>query len=152
MVNTHGIHGELRVEPWCDSPEFLQQFKTLYRGEDALAVERSRPHKHFLLVKLAGIDTVEAAQRLKGTVLHIDRAEAVLPEGRFFVQDLIGLRVADEQGNPVGELTDVISLPAHDVYVVQGADGEHMIPVRPEFVLSVDAEAGCVTVRLIEGM
>ena len=152
MVGTHGIHGEIRLEPWCDTPAFLQDFKTLYWGEAALAVESARPHKHFLLIKFEGIDDVAAAQRLKAAVLRIDRSGIALPEGRYFVQDLLGLHVIDEQGAEVGELADVLNLPAHDVYVVRSTEGERLIPVRPEFVLSVDISAGRVIVRLIEGM
>lgn len=151
VVNTHGVHGDVRLEPWCDTPEFLMGFRTLYWGEKPLTVEQARPHKHFLLVKFQGIDDVESAQRLKNQVLLLDRTGVTLPEGRHFVSDLIGLRVVDEQSAEIGRLADILPMPAHDVYVVRG-ETEHMIPARPEFVLGIDLEAGAITVRLIEGM
>ena len=74
-----------------------------------------------------------------------------LPRGTYFLQDILGARVVDETGAEIGVLTEVLERPASNVYVVQG-DAEHLIPAVPEFVLSTDAEAGLITVRLIEGM
>jgi 16S rRNA processing protein RimM len=150
-AGTHGIRGELRVEPWCDSPAFLAGFETVYIGGTPRKVAQSRVHKSFVLMKLDGTDTVEAAQALRGAVLSIDRSGVALPEGRFFIQDLIGLGVFDGEER-VGTLYDVLTTPAHDVYVVRGEDGEHMIPAVPEFVKEIDVENGVIKVTLIEGM
>ena len=81
----------------------------------------------------------------------MDRNDVRLPKGTFFVQDILGARVVDEQGKEIGTLTDVLERPAQNIYVVQG-ETEHLIPAVPEFIRSIDAEAGVVTVRLIEGM
>jgi 16S rRNA processing protein RimM len=153
VVNTHGVHGDIRLEPWCDAPEFLLGVPALYLGADRpLAVERARVHKSFVLLKLKGVDDVPAAQALKGKILLLRRADAVLPEGRYCVRDLIGLEVRDEQGGPVGTLHDILPTPRHDVYVVRGEDSEAMIPNVPAFVKNIDMTAGVITVSLIEGM
>ena len=103
IVGTHGIKGEVRIEPWADSPEFLCAFKKLYldeRGETAIKV-KSRPHKNITLCKIEGIDTIEAAERLRGKIVYIDRGDIKLDEGVHFVQDLIGLEVRDFETDEV---------------------------------------------------
>ena len=123
-----------------------------YGGGRAYRVESSRVQKTCVLVKLAGIDTVEAASALRDQVVSIDRADAQLPQGSIFIADLLGLPVYDGE-TPIGRLTDVMSTPANDVYVVKGEDGqEHLIPAVPEFVLERNVDEGYIRVRLIEGM
>ena len=95
IVNTHGIRGEVKIVPWCDSPEFLCGFDTLYIDEAPIRLRAARPHKGNVLAALEGVDTVEGAMALKGKTVHIDRADVTLPEGRHFLADLIGLRVVD---------------------------------------------------------
>ena len=152
IVSAHGVHGEVKLLPWADSPEFLLQFDTLWIGGRAYRVESSRVQKTCVLVKLAGIDTVEAASALRDQVVSIDRADAQLPQGSIFIADLLGLPVYDGE-TPIGRLTDVMSTPANDVYVVKGEDGqEHLIPAVPEFVLERNVDEGYIRVRLIEGM
>ena len=151
IVNTHGIAGEVKIEVWLDSPQFMKRFKTLYSGDDKLSVTSSRVHKGFLIVKLEGVDDVNAAMALKGTDVYIDRRDAHLPKGTFFVSDIIGAEVIDEAGSSVGKLVDVMETPASNIYVVKG-EQEHLIPAVPEFILSTDAENGVIKVHLIEGM
>ncbi len=88
IVGTHGIKGELRVDPWCDSPDFLAQFKTLYTkdGAQALEVISSRVHKNLLLVQLKGIDTIEQGDRMRGKVLFIKRSDVTLPKAAILFQ------------------------------------------------------------------
>ena len=93
IVGTHGIKGEVRIEPWADSPAFLAAFRTLYldgRGERKIKV-KSRPHKNITLCKIEGVDTIEDAERLRGKIVYINRDDIALEEGVHFVQDLIGL-------------------------------------------------------------
>jgi len=151
IVNTHGIRGEVKITPWADSPEFLRGFPRLYIDGDAREVESARVHKNMLIAKLHGVDDVNAAMRLKGALVSIDRDDVDLPEGDFFIQDIIGARVVTESGEEVGALADVLDLPAGNVYVVRG-DREILIPAVPEFVLKTDIDSGIITVRLIEGM
>ena len=97
IVSTHGIAGEVRVQPWCDSPQDLEGIRTLYfdRGATPVGVLRARAHKNVVLLKLEGVDTVEAAQALRGRVLWAAREDIPLEEGEYFVQDLLGMEVFD---------------------------------------------------------
>ena len=92
IVGTHGIRGELRVEPWCDSADFLTGFKTLYwnGGETPVKVLGARVHKSLVLMKLEGVESATQGDLLRGKVLYLARKDAKLPEGRYFIQDLIG--------------------------------------------------------------
>ena len=150
ITNTHGVRGEVRITPWADSAQFLRRFSVFYINEKPVRVLSTRVHKTQLIAKLEGVDDVNAAMELKNRVICIDRADAHLPEGRFFVQDLLGLPVHEDDGTALGTLADVLELPQGNVYVVRG-EREILIPDVPEFVLNVDAERG-LTVHLIEGM
>ena len=153
IVNTHGIRGEVKIVPWCDSPEFLCGFDTLYIDEAPIRLRAARPHKGNVLAALEGVDTVEGAMALKGKTVHIDRADVTLPEGRHFLADLIGLRVVDaDSGAELGVLTEVLTPPAHQVYVVKGPQGERLIPAVEEFIVETNVDGGYLRVRLIEGM
>ena len=151
IVNTHGVAGEVKIQVWLDSPQFMKRFKRLFLDGQERRVSSARVHKDFLLATLKGVEDVNAAMALKGKTVYIDRADAALPRGAYFLQDLIGAQVVDEQGASVGVLTEVLERPASNIYVVKG-ETEHLIPAVPEFVMSTDAEAGRIVVRLIEGM
>lgn len=151
IVNTHGVAGEVKIEVWLDSPQFLKSFKRCFIDKREVKLLSARVHKGFLIAKLQGVEDVNAAMALKGRTLFIDRTDARLPKGAFFLQDIIGASVVDEQGNEIGKLSDVMETPASNVYVVKG-EREHLIPAVPEFIMSTDAENGIITVHLIEGM
>lgn len=151
IVNTHGVAGEVKIEVWLDSPAFLRRFPRIFVGGVEKKLLGGRVQKHFLIAKLEGVDDVSAAMALKEKTITVDRGDIRLPKGSFFLQDILGARVVDEQGNEVGTLTDVLERPAQNIYVVQG-ETEHLIPAVPEFILKTDADAGIITVRLIEGM
>ena len=151
IVNTHGVRGEVKILPWTDSAEFLAKFRTLYIDGAPVRVLAARVHKQTVLARLEGVEDVNAAMRLKGRRVFIDRADAKLPKGGYFIQDIIGAEVVTESGESIGQLAEVIDAPASMVYVVKG-ERERLIPAVPEFILKTDADAGVITVRLIEGM
>ena len=150
IVSTHGVRGELKVMPWADDPEFLLDFDTVYLGGRPVRVQSSRVQKTCVLMKLEGIDDVDAAARLRGQTVSIRREDAHLDEGAVFIADLIGLPVlcGDET---IGKVTDILQRPGNDVYVVTGTH-EDLIPGVPEFILERNLDEGYVRVRLIEGM
>lgn len=153
IVNTHGVKGEVKIMPWADSPEFLCQFDTLYLDGKPVRLRSVRTNKTLVLASLEGVDTVEAAMRLKGKVLSIDRTGVVLPEGRHFLADLMGLTVLDAAtGEELGIIQDILTPPAHEVYVVGGKGKEYMIPAVDAFLAETNVEEGYVRVNLIEGM
>ena len=152
IVNTHGVQGEVKINIWLDSPQFFKSFKRLVldNGEE-LKVLGARTHKGFVIARLEGVEDVNAAMRLKGKNVSVRREDAALPRGAFFLQDIIGAKVVDEQGSEIGTLQDVMETPASNIYVVKG-ESEHLIPAVPEFILKTDAENGVITVHLIEVM
>lgn len=155
ITNVHGLMGEVRVQPWADSPEFLCQFKTLYvdKAHWPIKVERARVHKNMVIMKLEGVTDVPGATAMRNAVLYIDRADANLPEGAFFLADIMGLEVRDAQsGEVLGKLDDVLTLPANNVYVVKGGPRELMIPAVPQFIAETNVEGGYIAVNMIEGL
>lgn len=153
IVNTHGIQGEVKIVPWCDTPEFLCGFDTLYIDGAPVKVRAARAHKGNVLARLEGVDDVNAAMRLKGKRVSIDRTGVELPDGRHFIADLIGLTVIDDDtGTELGAIADVLTPPAHEVYVVRGKGKEYLIPAVDAFLRGTNVEEGWVRVHLIEGM
>ena len=155
IVGTHGVRGELRVECWCDSPQFLSSFKKLYfnEGNDKIDVI-SRPHKNIALVKIKGVDTVEQADLLRGRVLYVNRKDIKLPKGTNFIQDIIGLEVVDVDTNEVyGKVTEVIKTGANDVYEVKGENSKaYYIPVIKDVVIETNPKKGVVIIKPMRGI
>ena len=130
IVSTHGLHGDVKILPWADGPEFLLQFHTLYLDGKAYQVEQSRVQKTCVLLKLEGVDTVEAASALRDKVVSIARADAKLPEGSLFIADLLGLPVYDGE-TLLGTLAEV--MPGADVFLGLSAGGV----LKPQMVAAM---------------
>ena len=153
IVNTHGIRGEVKIQSWCDSPEFLCAFSTLDLDGKPLAVHTARPHKGCVIALLDGVNDVNDAMLLKGKVLFFNRADANLPQVHFFLDDLMGLEVLDaDSGAVLGQISEVLTPPAHNVYLVTGGEKEYMIPAVDAFIAETNVDKGYVRVKLIEGM
>ena len=153
VATTHGIRGEIKINPWSDGPEFLKRFSRVFIEGKEYKLSSARAHKSQTLVKLEGIDDVDQAMRLRGKVVSICRGDVELEAGTYFVQDLIGLAVFDRRTQTtVGKLCEVLNLPAGDVYVVRDGERESMIPVNPVFVKEPDLENGVIYVETIKGM
>ena len=151
IVNTHGVAGEVKIEVWLESPKLHRRCGRIFLNGAEKKLLSGKVQKNFLIAKLEGVEDVNAAMQLKGKDVFIAREDAKLPRGAYFIQDILGASVRDEQGREIGKLTDVLERPASNIYVVQG-EQEHLIPAVPAFILNTDAEAGVITVRLIEGM
>lgn len=155
VTNVHGLMGEVRVQPWADSPDFLCKFKTLYVDKThwPIEVERARVHKNMVIIKFRGVTDVPSALAMRNAILYIDRADANLPEGSFFLADIYGLEVRDAQnGEVLGKIADVLTLPANNVYVVKGGARELMIPAVPQFIAETNIEQGYIRVNMMEGL
>lgn len=155
ITNVHGLMGEVRVQPWADSPDFLCQFKTLYVDKThwPVQVERVRVHKNMVILKLNGVTDVNGALAMRNAVLYIDRDDANLPKGSFFLADIYGLEVRDAETDEVlGKVADILTPPANNVYVVRGGKREIMIPAVDQFVKEINVDEGYMKVALIEGM
>ncbi len=151
IVNTHGIKGEVKISPWCDSPAFLAGIGRYFVNGKEYKVISTRIQGEMLYARLEGINDINAAMVLKGKKLLIRRADAPLEEGAYFLSDALGAEVIDENLGRIGTLSDFLELPAGRVFVVRG-EKEHLIPDVPEFVKKVDVEAGVITVAMIDGM
>ncbi len=156
IVGIHGLQGEVRIEPWCDGPEFLSRFKRLFdKNENEMKVRRARAHKNITIVKFAGTDTPEQAQDMIGMIVYIDRADVKLPEGVYFVQDIIGLEAVDVDTEEVyGKVTEVYQTGANDVYQITKDGKNHLIPKIPDVVPKVDINEGKVYIntKIIGGL
>ncbi len=155
IVNTQGIKGDVKVIPWCDDPQFLCEFETLYlnAGTKPVSIVSARVQKQNVIMHLEGIDTPEAATSLKEQILYMDRDAVELEDGTYFIQDLLGLTVIDaDSGVCYGKLTDVLETGANDVYEVHGDGKPLLLPAIPDVILETDLETGIMRVRLLEGL
>lgn len=148
IVTTHGIKGEVKVLPWLDSPEDLCDFERCRIDGREVEIEQCRVQKTCNLVKLAGVDTMDAAQALRGKVIELYRED--IDDEVIFAAELIGMEVYCD-GEMIGKIKEVLDYPGNSVYVVKGAR-EYMIPAVKEFILSTDMEKNEMQVKLIEGM
>ena len=142
IVGSHGIKGMVRVECWCDSPEFLCQFNRLFTAPDTesvLKVNKASPHKNIALLKFKGIDTIEQAEAMRGSLLYIFRDDAQLSDGQFFIDEIIGCKIYDGETNEYyGLLDDVTNTGANDIWQIKNGDKEYLFPSVPQFVKSID--------------
>ena len=148
IVTTHGIKGEVKVLPWLDSPEDLCDFDRCRIDGNEYTIEECRVQKTCNLVKLKGIDTMEAAQLMRGKTLELYRED--IDDEVIFAAELIGVEVFCE-GASIGKIKDVLDYPGNSVYVVRG-EHEYMIPAVREYILMTDVDGNRMEVKLIEGM
>ena len=148
IVSTHGVHGEIKVLPWADGPDFLTNFTRVRIDGKGYDVENCRVQKTCNLLKLKQIGTMEQAQAMRGKTVEIYREDA--PADMLFVAELLGVKVYSN-GELLGQIADVLDYPGNKVYVVRG-EYEYMIPAVKEFILSIDMEACVMQVKVIEGM
>ena len=147
IVTTHGVRGEVKVLTWLDSPEMLCEFKRCRICGSEYKMESCRVQKTCNLVKLSGVDTMEAAQTMRGKIMELYRED--IDDDVIFAAELLGMEVfCDEKW--IGNITDVLDYPGNQVYVV--GENEYMIPAVKEFILSTDLEKNRMQVKLIEGM
>lgn len=155
IVSVFGIKGEVKVQPWCDSPFFITEFDKLYwKSGDEVVIERSRVQKNIAVMKIRGCDTVEDARKLRNRILYMDRNDVELEDGSYFVQDLIGLEVRDaDSGGLYGRLSEVSETGANDVYHIESENGKtYYVPAIPQVVVETDLENGIMRIRPLDGL
>jgi 16S rRNA processing protein RimM len=148
IVNTHGIRGEVKVLCWLDDPQMLCEFDRCRISGKEYTIDQCRVQKTCNLVKLQGIDTMEAAQLMRGKVIELYRED--IDDEVIFADELKGVEVFAD-GVSIGKVIDVLDYPGNSVYVVKG-QYEYMIPAVSHFILSTDLAANRMEVNLIEGM
>lgn len=155
IVGTHGIKGEMRVDPWMDSPEILKRFKNLYfdNGKKSVELLTSRVHKNILLITTKNVNSATEADLLRGKILYIDRDDVNLPKNLYFISDLIGLKVYDGNNDTYyGEITEVFKTGANNVYKIVKNDNEYLFPAVDEMIKSTDIDEGKIFVLPIDGI
>ncbi len=155
IINTHGFRGTVKLESWCDSPEILASLPKLYfRGKDGFTsqqVTHSSVFKQFVLMDLEGVNSEDAANALRNTVVYAAREDLPLEAGDYFIVDLLGLPVRHaDTGEELGQLKS-ITPGARDLYVIETPCGEALLPAVPEFVIKIDPE-DAIYVRPIPGL
>lgn len=159
IVNTHGVKGEIKVMPTTEDPKRFAKLKSIYvegrKGLTTYEIQGVRYHKDFVLLRLKGIEDMNAAELLKGSTLKIDRKDSLpLKKDEYYISDLFGLEVYTEEERYLGELVDIIETGSNDVYVVKKQDREKdlLLPAIKQVIKNVDIEAGKMTVHLLEGL
>lgn len=157
IVGTHAIKGEVRINGWCDSPEFLKKFKKLYldeNGKDFVEVTSCRVHKNVAIAKFKGVDSIDEAITMKNKILFIKRKDASIPKGSYFIAELIDCTVVDakDYSKVYGIISDVSSTGANDVWHIKDGDNEYLIPAIPDVVDKVDVEKGIVRINPLKGI
>lgn len=157
VTATHGLRGEVKVFPTTDDAKRYDDLKEvlLDTGRELLplTVEQVRYFKQFVIVKFKGLNRIEDVEKFVKKSLYVTREHAVkLEENEYFIADLMGLKVMDENETCLGTLTEVISTGANDVYVVKDQEREILIPAIGQCILHVDLEAGVMKVHLLEGL
>ena len=156
IVNTHGCHGGIKMESWCNSPDDLAKLKRVFILKNGMYEEyklrRASVFKQFVVADLDGVSDMDQALALKNQVCFAKRSDFHLEKGEYFIADLIGLPVIDaDNGKEYGHVKELINRGASDLYVVKTKTDEAMIPDVPQFIDHVDVKKG-VFIRPIEGM
>ena len=157
IVSTHGVRGEMKALPLCDGAAFLAKFKRLFTSADGAGETRVlgvRAQGNVILLRLDGVTDMDAARALRGQVFYFDRSDATLPEGRWYVADLIGCEVRDaDTGKVYGVVTSVDHPGAQDIYTVKSPSGkEYMFPGVDAFLKERNPPEGYILVTPIPGL
>ncbi|HSO12444.1 MAG TPA: ribosome maturation factor RimM [Anaerolineales bacterium] len=151
----HGVRGEIIMDLHTDFPERMKKGRKLFVGDDhkPMTIAGVRPHQTGLLVKFKGVDTPEDAGLYRNQWVYVQTKDVPLPEGQHYKHELLGLKVVDENNNPLGGLVEIMETGANDVYVVRDDSGkETLLPAIPSVILDLDIERGFLKVHLLEGL
>ncbi len=153
VVGQRGVKGEVKVEVLTDFPDRFESGKEIFIDGHPLTIEASHLQKSYLFLKLSTIDSVESANQLRDKDVEIPVNQLHdLPKGDYYRFQIIGLKVVDIQGEPVGEILDILLTGSNDVYIVRGPQGEVLIPAIEDIVQSIDLENGRMVIQVIDGL
>lgn len=154
IVNTHGLRGDVKVMPWCDYPEVFHELAYVLIDGEEFDIEKSRIHKNMVILKLKGIDDINDAEKYRNKTLTVPREElGELPEGTYYICDLLGCSVETVDGRNLGKVCDIIKTGSNDVYVVESDNKKQvLIPVIDDVVKSVDLENRSILVQPLKGL
>lgn len=158
ILDTHGLKGEVKVFPTTDDASRYDDLRDVIlidkeKKQIPLTVEAVRYFKNLVIVKFKGIGHINDVEKYKKCNLYVTRENAVeLEENEYFVADLIGLKVISDEGEILGEIADVLTTGANDVYIVRGGKEELLIPAIKQCILKVSLEDGTMKVHLLDGL
>lgn len=155
VLKPWSYHGELKIEILTEFPERFASLRQVFLGDDAklFSVERVRLHGNAALLKLKGIDSTEAAAKLRDQLVQVALEDAVrLPKGKLYLYQVVGLRVTTTDGQALGEIAEVLDTGANDVYVVKDGAREILIPAIEDVVKEISLDRGEVVIKLMEGL
>jgi len=156
VTRTHGVRGEVAVQPLSEVESRFQRGSVLLlgpAGDRRLTVREARSHGHRLLVRFEEIADLGEAESLRGRLLLVRADDAPpLPADRYWVHELVGLEVLTEMGRTLGKIREVLHNPANDVWLVEGDDGEVLVPALRDVIAEVDPMAGRVVIREVPGL
>jgi len=148
-----GANGKLKVKVITDFPQRFAPSSKIYINRQPMTIASTEWHKGKAIIKFNQIDTIEAAQRLRGQPIEIHHSQLYpLPEGQYYHFQLIGLEVWTTQGELLGNITEILTAKSNDNYVVSGAKGEILVPAIEDVVKSVDLTRRRITIEPIEGL
>jgi 16S rRNA processing protein RimM len=150
IINTHGVKGEVKVFPLTDDMKRFRKLKTIIVDEQEIEVIWCKLQTDKVILKLNGIDTMEAAEKYKTKYIKVKREDAVkLPKGRYFVVDIIGCKVVDENNKEIGNVSEVIFTGSNEVYWIKGTK-DILIPALEDIVLNIDIDNKIITIKPLE--
>ena len=153
IVNTFGIKGEVKITPYTDNVQQFKKLKNIYVNDTKMEIESAKFQKNTVILKLKGVDDMSSAEDLRGKLIKVDRSTKKLPEGTYYIVDLIGLGVYTDEGNLLGTLKDIYNTGANDIYTVETIDGkEILLPSRKEVIKDIDVENKKITVHILKGL
>lgn len=157
VLREHGIKGELAVAPLTFDPEiFLHRDEVLVKtrgSTERKKIKSARRHRNSLLIRFENCETPEDARLYRGAeILAAKSGIPELPEGVYYHNQIIGLKVYTNNGEYLGDVTDIIETGGNDVYVVKGADREYLIPAIKDAVKEINVESNRMVVELMEAV
>ena len=154
IVNTHGIRGEVKIQPWCDEPELFDELEYLFIEGEKYNIVRNRFHKTCQIVQLENVNNIDDAERFKNKIVYINRDALELPEGRYYIADIEGLTVKEQNGRILGVVDEIIKTGSNDVYSLKDTFNKKpvLIPVIEGVVLETNIDGGYIVVKLPKGL
>ena len=157
IVNTHGLRGEVKIVPWTDSPETFEDIEYVYiknkTGEMRLDISGLKYQKNIIIVKFKQIDSIEEAEKFKNKTVYVEREMlGELPEGVYYIADLIGLTAVTPEGEEVGTLVDVFNTGSNDIYDIKREGKKNLLLPHIDDVITVELENERIVIRIPEGL
>ena len=154
VTGATGLKGEVRVYSYAESNDRFSKLAGVWLEEDESGIENVRFHKDMVILKLAGINDRNAAEKVKNRFVYMKEDDLEeLPEGQYYVKDLIGLKAVTVSGDEIGTITDILQNTPQDIYEIEKKDGKKaLIPGVPDFLKKIDTENGVVVFDPAEGL